>query len=413
MTEDRGANAARRVVVTGMGAVSGYGRGADRLWAGLLSGAACFDRVDRFDPSAYRTLIAAQVPDVGARGRGHERRLTLADRFALAAAQEALAQAGLSPAPGDRTVGCFFGSSTGGFWESESYYARLIGALPGRARTADLCAQQYNGPGDAVARWCGARGPVATVSSACTSGALAIGRALDAVRTGEVDLALAGGSDSLCRLTYAGFNALRAVDGRPCRPFRSDRAGLSLGEGAAVLVLEAEGEALARGHAPLARVRGFGSTCDAHHMTAPAPDGSGAATAIRDALHDGRSEAESVDFVNLHGTGTPLNDLAEWAALEAALGKRARTIPVTATKASIGHLLGSAGAIEAVATILCLMARRLPPAPGGGDVDPRAPADLVLDEVRFVPAARLALSTNLAFGGSNAALLLERCGDEP
>ncbi len=252
------------------------------------------------------------------------------------------------------------------------------------------------------------RGPVVTLSSACTSGALAIAAGLDAIEDGEIDIAIAGGADSLCRITYAGFNSLRAVDPRPCRPFRADRAGLSLGEGGAALVLERASRARARGVRPIASLLGAGSTCDAHHMTAPAPDGSGALRAARSALAAAGIQPDELAFVNLHGTGTPLNDAAEWSALAALLGGLAARVPVTATKGALGHLLGAAGAMEAVATVLCLEREEVHPTPGGGTIDPATPARLVLGAPLPVPGARFALSLNLAFGGSNAALLFGR-----
>ena len=206
---------------------------------------------------------------------------------------------------------------------------------------------------------------VETVSSACAASALAIEQALRAIRRGEVEVAFTGGSDCLCVTTYAGFNSLRAVDERPCRPFRADRAGLSLGEGAAVLVLESLDHALARGAAPLAELMGAGASCDAGHMTAPSPDGYWAAEAMRRALADAGLDSAAIDFLNAHGTATPLNDAAEAAAIGLVFGDRARALPVEATKGVVGHLLGAAGAVEAVATIVSLLASTLHPTPAG------------------------------------------------
>jgi len=237
---------------------------------------------------------------------------------------------------------------------------------------------------------------------------MAIGAALQALRRGDVEVALAGGSDALCQLTYGGFNALRSVDEAPARPFRKDRLGLSLGEGAGVLVLETAAAAARRGAVPLAYLSGEASTCDAHHMTAPHPDGSGAADAIRLALADARIPANEVDFVNAHGTGTPLNDAAEAAALKAVFGDRTPTIPVTSTKSLIGHLLGSAGAVEAVVTVLGLARNEVHPMPDTGEHDPSLGLDLVLGVPRVVPRVRAAISTSLAFGGANAVLVFSR-----
>jgi 3-oxoacyl-[acyl-carrier-protein] synthase II len=435
---------ARRVVVTGAGAVSGFGWGVESLWQGLRAGATAIRPLSRFDAAGHRTRLAAEVPMTSASPAGHpagpaspaapaadgaaaggRRPLSLADRFALAAAGEALAAAGLGATlrtlP-EGAAGVFFGSSTGGMWESEGF---LAGAFDGRRGSLRAVAmQQVNGPGDAVARNLGVTGPVQTVSSACASGALAIAAALESLRRGEVEIALAGGSDSLCQLTYAGFNSLRSVDEAPCRPFRAGRAGLSIGEGAAVLVLEPLERAVARGALPLAELAGAGSACDAFHMTAPEPEGAGAAAAIAAALADAGLAPEAIDFVNAHATGTPLNDAAEWRALLRVFGERARQIPVTATKAAVGHLLGCSGAIEALVTVLSLARGELHPvaavpalpaasatSAASADTDPiddACPAALVTGRPLALPAARAALSTSLAFGGSNAALVFTR-----
>ena len=406
------------VVVTGLGAVSGYGWGTAGLWEGLRSGRTAVGPFDRFDHHGHRTHVAAQAAFAAATVNGHGE--SLADVFALAAAREALGQAGLAapvgsgPAggrglPSGRRTALFFGSSTGGIFESESFFDELTRpAARGRrrARLDLLRSQQTSGPGEAVARALGVGGPVHTISSACASATLAIARGLEALRAGEADLALVGGSDSLCRMTYAGFNALRAVDAEPCRPFRGERAGLSIGEGAALLVLEPLQAARARGARPLAWLAGAAASCDAYHMTAPDPTGGGIARAIRGALHDAAISPAEVDFVNAHGTGTPLNDAAEWQALRAVFGERAARLPVTSTKGCVGHLLGSAGAIEAVSTVLCLLHREVHPTPGSGPVDPACPVDLVLGGGRPLGAGATALSANFAFGGSNAALLL-------
>ena len=409
--------APRAVVVTGLGAVSPLGWGLGSLWDGLRSGKTAIGPFDRFDNSGHRTRVAAQV-DLAAepeRPSGKPRRLSIADRFAVAAAREAVARARLDLDDCGGRTGVYFGSSTGGMLETETYFDALLAAVAGRGRppaTSLLASQQHSGPGDAVARDLRIGGPVQSIATACVSGAMAIGDAVLGVRRGEVDVAIAGGSDSLCRLTYAGFNALRAVDERPCRPFRGDRAGLSLGEGAAALVLEPLERALARGARPLALAAGQAATCDAHHMTSPHPDGLGAAAAIRGALAEARLAPSDIDFVNAHGTGTQLNDAAECAALVAVFGDEAKDLPVTSTKSLVGHLLGSAGALEAVATILCLLHGEVHPMPDDGRSDPGIRLRLVVGPPLRLPQARHALSTNLAFGGANAALVFTRHGDQ-
>jgi 3-oxoacyl-[acyl-carrier-protein] synthase II len=237
---------------------------------------------------------------------------------------------------------------------------------------------------------------------------MAIEAAVASLRSGEVELVLAGGSDALCELTYGGFNSLRAVDERPTRPFRADREGLSLGEGAGILVLETLESAERRGAPVLVELAGCGSSCDAYHMTAPEPDGAGAARAIQAALAEAGIGSDAVDFVNAHGTGTPHNDNAEWRALMRIFGERAGRVPVTSTKGSVGHLLGACGALEAVATIQCMLEGRVHPTPGEGPVDEECPVDLVLGAPRVLERCDTALSVNFAFGGANSAIVFER-----
>jgi len=423
-------------VVTGLGAVSAWGWGVHPLWEGLRSGRTAIGPLDRFLADEQRTRLAAQAPPAPA-GLGEHvpewSTLSLADRFAVAAAREALR--GAAPLPAEAT-GVFFGGSTAGMFETEEIFDRLRRGEPARPEDlAPLTSQPLDNPATAVARFLGLSGPVMTVSSACASGTQALGLALDALRAGEVEVALVGGADSLCRLTYSGFNALRVVDPDACRPFRDQRAGMSLGEGAGLLVVEPLERLLERGDVETRRdegigdarllqpgrvtLRGVGNSCDAHHMTAPRPDGLGAALATERALTDARAAPEEVSFLNAHGTGTPLNDASEWRGFSRVFGERAGSIPLTATKASVGHLLGSSGALEAVATVLCLQAGEVHPTPGTGPVDPDTPAALVRDRPLALSspgeaaggtdssARWLAVSTSFGFGGANAAAVFD------
>lgn len=389
-------------VMTGLGAVTGFGTGVQSFWDGLCSGLTSvsgFGGAALFDPARHRTQLASAVDH-----KPH-RSLSRADVFACEAACEAVTQAFGSVAALPKSTGVFFGSSTGALLETEWFLERMLEhASP--LLLSQIGSQQHNGPGDAVARHLGVCGPVVTLSSACASSTMALGAALDAIRTGEVEVAITGGSDELSQLTYAGFNSLRAVDAGPTRPFREDRAGLSLGEGAGVLVLESESHAAARGAMSLACLAGASSTCDAHHMSAPLGDGSGAARAIQQAMADAGLTVEDIDFLNVHGTGTRQNDAAEWQAIQTVFGARAREIPIAATKSLTGHLLGASGAIEAVATALCLQHQTLPSVDGGGEIDPELPLRLVMDGPLQLSGAKAAISTNLAFGGANSALLL-------
>lgn len=405
---------AQTFVVTGLGAVSAWGWSRADLWRGLLSGRTAIGPLDRFPAEEQRTRLAAQAPEPPAglaTGISDWNALSQAERFAVVAALEAVRQAGLPPTPHSpdaeaalppHRTGVFFGGSTAGMFETEETIRALLAGESGTPITP-LTSQPLDNPTGAVARRLGAAGPVVTVSSACASGTQAVGLALDALRAGEVDVAVAGGADSLCRLTYAGFNALRVVDADACRPFREGRQGMSLGEGAGVLIIESLERALARGATILGTCLGVGNSCDAHHMTAPRSDGLGAALATERALEDAGVTAADVAFLNAHGTGTPLNDASEWRGFARALGPRAAEIPLTATKASVGHLLGASGALEAVASLLCLDGRVIHPTPGDGTVDPETPAHLVRGDALAIEQPGVAVSTSFGFGGANAA----------
>lgn len=404
----------RRVVVTGIGAVTPAGWGVEPFTQALLSGRTTIDGFTRFDHAAQRTHIAGQVPGEPRalrRVRGWHR-LSNTDRFAVGAAREASQHAGLAwpLAGGDAAV--FFASSTGGLFETEQFVHALIDAPGTTAPRGLLASYSLSSPAEAIARRLGATAAVETVASACAASTLAIEQALRAIQRGEVEIAFTGGADCLCVTTYAGFNSLRAVDEQPCRPFRADRAGLSLGEGAAVLVLESLDHALARAAAPLAELMGAGASCDASHMTAPCPDGKWAAEAMRRALADAGLDAAAIDFLNAHGTATPLNDAAEAAAIRLVFGDRAPVLPVEATKGVVGHLLGAAGAVEAVATIVSLRAGVVHPIRECGPIDEALGVDVVLGRPRTSTTLRTALSANLGFGGANAALVFRRWSEE-
>ena len=415
-----GLDPSRTVAVTGLGAVSTWGWTVDDFWQGLLRGAPGIAEAEQFDVAGQRTTLASEVRDSEARREDlaelwstpAARRWSRADRFAVAAAVEAWNGAGLGIAVEEGTVGVFCGGSTAAMSEGEEFFASLVRDHESRPSIRYLASHQINGPGDATARHLGVSGRVETLSSACASGGLALGSALDALRRGDVDVALAGGADSLCKLTYAGFNSLRAVDSELCAPFHSERAGLNLGEGAGMMILETVERALRRGRTPLALLLGHGASCDAHHMTAPHPEGEGASRAIDAALGDAGVAPGDVLFINAHGTGTPLNDKAEGAAFARVFGERLDEVPVTSTKGLVGHYLGSSGAIEAVASVLGLFHGLVHPTPGRGAVDPEIPVDLVVGEARRVECASeqmgCAVSTSFAFGGSNAAVVLAR-----
>ncbi len=389
------------VAITGIGAVCGFGNGVERLLAGLRAAQPAMTEVSVFAVEGHRTRLGSQVPDAATQDL--DPGLSRGDRFAVLAAREAVTDAGLDAAHlGD--AGVFLGSSNGGLLEGERFLRRLRDGDALGLRT--VASHQNNGPGDAVAKDLGAHGPVVTSSSACTSANMALASALDALRAGECEVAIAGGADAMCETTYAGFNSLRAVDPAPAQPFRAARAGLSMGEGAGVLVLETLAHARARGATILAELAGAGASCDAHHMSAPKDDGSGSLAAMQRALADAGEAPAAVAFINAHGTGTPHNDVAEARALRALFGDSVARIPVTSTKSLVGHLLGGCGGLEAVVCVLGLRHGEVHATAGDGPADPALGLDLVHDAPRRLEGARVALSNNLAFGGNNCALVI-------
>ena len=262
---------------------------------------------------------------------------------------------------------------------------------------------------DHIASKLGLLGPKTSFMTACSSSATAIGYALDLIRDGRAEVLIAGGSEPMSRITYAAFNALQAVDPEYCRPFDKHRQGLSLGEGAGMMVLESLDHALERRARIYAEVAGYGISCDAHHMTAPDPDAAGAARSMQAALEDSGLPASAIDYINAHGTGTPANDQMETKAIKMVFESRAYAIPVSSTKAMTGHTLGAAGAIEAVATALSIYHRFVPPTIHLTESDPDCDLDYVTGTARGMEIKR-ALSNSFAFGGNNTTLILQKYG---
>jgi 3-oxoacyl-[acyl-carrier-protein] synthase II len=403
----------REVAVTGLGAVTALGGDVAALAAGLADGRCGVGPLTRFVHTG-RCRLAAEVPELapsavawGALPPATQRRLSRPDRLALAAAEQALRQAGLEPS--QRAGGAVFvGATVGGMAESEEAYRRRLTGATRRWRLSRLLGSPLSTTAGALAHVFELNGPRATYSTACSSSALAIAEAAAAVAAGRVETALAVGTDALCRITYAGFDALQALDPQGCRPFDRDRGGLSLGEGAAVLVLEDAARARARGARIVARVLGYATTSDAHHVTAPDPDGRGAVAALRGALTAAGLPPDAVDYVNAHGTGTRQNDEVEVRALRAVFGARLPRLPVSSTKSQLGHCLGAAGAVEAVATILALDTCVLPPTATLRTPDPAwSDLDLVPTPGRRA-AVEVAVTASYGFGGHNTALVLGR-----
>ena len=403
----------RQVAVTGLGALTPLGGDGAAFAAALVEGRCAVGPLTRF-AYAGRCALAAEATEpaslAAARGALPEatvRRLSRPDRFALVAVEEALREAGLDT-PALAAAGVFVGATVGGIGESEEAYRRRQTGEDRRWRLSRLLGTPLSTTGAAIAQAFGAHGPRATYSTACSSSALAIAEAAAAIRSGRIEVALAVGTDALCRVTYAGFDALQALDPRGCRPFDRDRGGLSLGEGAAALVLEDAARARARGARIIARVLGHASSSDAHHVTAPDPEGRGALAALRGALASASLSPDAVDYVNAHGTGTRHNDEMEVRVLRAVFGQRLPRLPVSSTKAQLGHCLGAAGAIEAAATVIALDGAFLPATPTLREPDPAwSDLDLVPVPGRR-QASEVAVTSSYGFGGHNVTLVLGR-----
>ncbi len=400
------------ILISGMGIVSPLGNDVAAHWSAVAASRCGIGPMDLFDTSRHRTRLGAQV-------RGYELRLTpamralrhlsRADHFALIAAAEALEAAG-SPQrhyPADR-IAVVVGAGVGGMLLTERFTADYTRS--GQANPLDLLPYPPNYACDVLASFFHLRGERATFATACSSSSMAIGWGFDLVRTGRADCALVGGSDTLCELTYAGFNSLRSVDPEPCRPFDANRNGLSLGEGAGFLVLERAENARARGLRSDLAILGYAIRTECHHMTAPDPTGQGAAAVMAAALRNCGLAPAEIGYINAHGTATPQNDAAEAAAILRLFAESpAAPPPVSSTKSQIGHALGAAGALEAVTTLCALHHQVLPPTIHHEQTDPQCPLDVVPNRAR-AGSFRIALSNSFAFGGNNCTLVFARCG---
>lgn len=405
---------ARRVAVTGIGAVTPIGIGAEGLWQGVLANRSAVRAVDRFDASPFPSQVAAQVE--GFRPEDHldakrARRLDRFSQFSVAAARMAAEDAGWTDASrsADRT-GVWIGSALGGVTFGEEQHANYV-RRGVRAVAPTLATAVFGGAGASnVSIDQGIRGPAVGNANSCASGAMAIGQAFHAIRAGIVDAALAGGAEApLAPLTFGAFAMIRVLSSRnddpehASRPFDVDRDGFVMGEGSAILALEDWDAAEARGAEILGEVVGFGASTDAYHLTAPLPSGEAAAAAVTAALADGEVTPADIGYVNAHASSTQLNEPAEARALNLALGAHARTIPVSGTKGLYGHALGASGAFEAAITVMALRAGCLPGTCNLVNLDPEVELNVLREPMSASPAA--ALSTSFGFGGMNAALV--------
>ncbi|MEM7201790.1 MAG: beta-ketoacyl-[acyl-carrier-protein] synthase family protein [Planctomycetota bacterium] len=406
----------RTVAITGMGIVSPIGVGIDPFWAAARSGHSGVDRIRHFDPSEYPTQIAGQVEDFALSdwsSTQRPRRHCRAAQYALAASGMALQDAGLAAKSADLTnAGVYFGTGLGGGPDLETAYDCFFSKRWRRMPPTTIPKAMPNAIANSIAIEHGMRGPNVTVANACVSSAEAAAQAFEAVRSGRLDVALAGGAESmLWESTMASWCQLGALSARndapaaASRPFDRDRDGMVMAEGAGVLLLEEEGRARARGATIYARVLGSASNCDASHITVP--DAAGQADAILQALRDARIDADRVDCVSAHGTSTQLNDVVETRAIKDALGRRAEQIAIAALKSMTGHMMGAAGAAQLIATALTLRDGELYPTINLDNPDPECDLDYVAHTARRLPA-EIALSNHFALGGSNTVVVLGR-----
>jgi 3-oxoacyl-[acyl-carrier-protein] synthase II len=404
----------RKVVVTGLGVVSPLGNDTERFWEALIAGRSGAGPITRFDASAYDVRFACEVKDFTVEGVLERKEAKRMDRFvqyAMVAADQAVRHAGLDGDGVDKErIGVLIGSGIGGMETFEDQHRVLLEKGPGRVSPFFIPMMIIDLAAGQVSIRHGFKGPNFATVSACASGAHAIGEALRLIRAGDADVIVTGGSEStVTPMAVAGFSNARALStrnddpARASRPFDQDRDGFVIGEGAAILVLESEDHARRRGARPLCELAGYGASADAYHITAPCVDGEGAARAMARALEDARMNAQDVTYVNSHGTSTPAGDPAEVAAVKRVFQDHARRLMMVSTKSMTGHLLGAAGGIEAVATVLTLVRGVVPPTINLDTPDPQCDLDFVPNQAR-AQSVRAAISNSFGFGGHNVTL---------
>ncbi|MBC7895016.1 MAG: beta-ketoacyl-ACP synthase II [Cytophagaceae bacterium] len=408
----------RRVVITGIGAITPIGTTREGLWDGLRAQKSAVGPLTRFDPSIFRSHNAAEVPGFHAADYIEAKRARRLDRFgqfSVAASRLAIEDAELDLAREDRErIGAMMGTALGGVGYAEEQLGVFLREGL-RAVDATLALAVFGGASSCnIAIEFGVHGPNSTNAMSCASGTIAIGEAFRQIRDGYADVMIGGGAEApLAPLCFGAFALIRAMSTRnddpatASRPFDKGRDGFVMGEGASVLILEERDRAVARGARLYAEVLGFGMTNDAHHMTAPRPDGAQAARAMRLALNDAHVTPGEIEYVNAHGSSTPLNDPTETLAIKTTLGDHATTIPVSGTKGYYGHALGASGAIEAAICALALDREWLPPTVNLRESDPTCDLDYVPGEGRTARVEHL-ISNSFGFGGINAALVMRR-----
>ena len=410
----------RRVVVSGMGAVSPIGNSVEELWQGIRTHRCGIDAITHFDTADYKVKLAAEVKDLDMEQYFSKRDLKFNDRFtqfARIAAKQAMQDSGLDVHKENmERFGVIIGSGIGGIATIEQAQKNMESRGPSRVSPFFIPMTLANLAAGTVAIDWGAKGHCSCVVTACAAASNAIGEAFHKIRAGQEDIILAGGSEAaITPLAIAGFMSMRALyegedKARASIPFDKERKGFVMGEGAGILVLEEYEHAKARGAHIYGEIVGYGATCDAYHITAPAPDGSGGAKAMIQAIKDAGIEKEQIGYINAHGTSTPLNDRTETAAVKLAFGEHAHHLAMSSTKSNTGHLLGASGAIEAIITIKALQEGYIPATIHYEQADEECDLDIVANEGRAASLA-YAMSNSLGFGGHNASLVFAK-GEE-
>ncbi len=404
----------RRVVITGMGVISPVGIGKEAYWESLVNGRSGIDTITMCDTEGCTTKIAGEVKNWNPEeyiDPKQVRRMSRASQFAVGAAKQAVQDAELCFEEQNPRIGVLLGTGTSSFPDTEAAAQTLFTRGPMRISPFFAPISLANAPAGQVAMTFKAHGYNGTIVTACAAGTQAIGEAFEVIRRGEADVMLAGGTEApICRLGLAAFCVMRVMSTRneepqkASRPFDKNRDGFVPAEGAAILVLESLEHALQRGAKIYAEIVGYGATSDAYHMVMPEPDGTGAARAMRKALECAHLSPDQIDYINGHGTSTQLNDAAETLAIKAVFGEYAYKVPISSTKSMTGHLLGAAGAIEAVASVMTIYDKVIPPTINYETPDPACDLDYVPNEARRADV-RTVMSNSFGFGGQNAVLI--------
>ena len=407
----------RRVVVTGMGAITPIGNSVDEFWQGIKAGKVGIDEITKFDTTDYSVKLAAEVKDFVAKERMEfkaAKRMSPFSQYAVCAAKEALEQSGLDLTKEDPyKVGVSVGSGVGGMKDMEEENKKLLEKGPGRVKPLLVPMMITNMAAGNVAIAFGAKGKCINVVTACATGTHSIGEAYRSIQCGEADVMIAGGTESsITPLGVAGFTSLTALTKTTDKtqasiPFDKKRSGFVMGEGAGIVVLEELEHALDRGTNILAEVVGYGATCDAYHITSPAEDGSGAAKAMELAIKEAGAKPEDVDYINAHGTSTHHNDLFETRAIKLALKEAAKNVKVNSTKSMIGHLLGAAGGVEFITCVKSINEGYIHETVGLTEPDEELDLDYVMGQ-GVETNVDFALSNSLGFGGHNATLAVRK-----